>query len=133
MEKYGGHFSRLLDLATGSAVALLGSVLAEFPCFRDGAEFEGRPVTFHKRAQILVMDLWCLFAGMVQRTGFQTNVADPDPYVFLVPGSGSGSISERYGSGYGSESFFSQAKIVRKSNLYSYCFVTFFLLFIFEK
>jgi hypothetical protein len=73
MEKYGGHFSRLLDLAAGSAVALLGSVLAEFPCFRDGAEFEGRPVTFHKRAQILVMDLWCLFAGRVQRTVFQTS------------------------------------------------------------
>jgi hypothetical protein len=34
VEKYGGHFSRLLDLAAGSAVALLGSVLAEFPCFR---------------------------------------------------------------------------------------------------
>jgi hypothetical protein len=40
--------------------------------FRDGAEFEGRPVTFHKRAQILVMDLWCLFAGRVQRLRFQT-------------------------------------------------------------
>ncbi len=37
-------------------------------------------------------------------------VADPDPYVFGAPGSGSGSISQRHGSG----SFYHQAKIVRK-------------------
>jgi hypothetical protein len=51
-------------------------------------------------------------------TAFQTfhifsvlvNVADPDPYVFGPPGSESGSISQRYGSG----SYYHQAKIVRK-------------------
>ncbi len=64
MEKYEGRFGRLLELAAGSAVALLASVLAEFPCFRDGAAFEGRRVTFHKRAQILVSDIWCLFSGI---------------------------------------------------------------------
>ncbi len=49
------------------------------------------------------------------------SVADPDPnpdpsdpYVFGPPGSGSGSISQRYGSGYGSGFFYHQAKIVRK-------------------
>ncbi len=37
---------------------------------------------------------------------------DPsDPYVFGPPGSGSGSISQKYGSG----SFYHQAKIVRKT------------------
>ncbi len=43
-----------------------------------------------------------------------TSVADPDPsdpYVFGPPGSGS--ISQRYGSGSGS--FYHQAKIVRKA------------------
>jgi hypothetical protein len=40
-------------------------------------------------------------------------VADPDPDVFGPPGSGSGSISERSGSG--SVSFYHQAKIVRKA------------------
>jgi hypothetical protein len=41
----------------------------------------------------------------------------PDPLVFGPPGSGSGSISQRYGSGSGSEygSFFHQVKIVRKT------------------
>jgi hypothetical protein len=49
-----------------------------------------------------------------------SGVADPDlnldssdPYVFGSPGSGSGPISQRYGSG--SESYYHQAKIVRKT------------------
>jgi hypothetical protein len=47
----------------------------------------------------------------------QTSVADtdlnPDPHVFGPPGSGS--ISQRYGSGSGSGSFNHHAKIVRKT------------------
>jgi hypothetical protein len=42
------------------------------------------------------------------------SVVDPDssdPYVFGPPGSGSGSISQRYGSAF----FYHQAKIVRKT------------------
>jgi hypothetical protein len=42
-----------------------------------------------------------------------TSVADPDPYVFGPPGSGTGSISQSDGSG--SVSFYHQAKIVRKT------------------
>ncbi len=42
-----------------------------------------------------------------------TCVADLDPYVFGPPGSESGSISQSYG--YGSRSFYHQAKIVRKT------------------
>jgi hypothetical protein len=52
-----------------------------------------------------------------------SSVADPDPsypYVFAPPGSGSVSISQRYGSG----SFYN--KIVGKENVDSYCFVTSF-------
>jgi hypothetical protein len=52
---------------------------------------------------------------LVLRLG--TSVADPypepNPYVFGHPGSGSGSFSTRYGSG--SERFYDQAKIVRKT------------------
>jgi hypothetical protein len=40
------------------------------------------------------------------------SVADPDPHVFGRPESGSGSTSQRYGSGSGS--FYHRAKIVRK-------------------
>ncbi len=39
----------------------------------------------------------------------------PDPHVFGPPGSGSGSISQRYGSRSGSGSFYHQAKKVRKT------------------
>ncbi len=46
---------------------------------------------------------------------------DPDPHDFGPPGSGS--TSQRYGSGSGS--FYHHAKIVRK-NLNSYYFVTLF-------
>ncbi len=47
-----------------------------------------------------------------------SSVADPDPpdpHVFGPPGSGSGSISQRYGSGFGSGSSYHQAKIIRKT------------------
>jgi hypothetical protein len=51
--------------------------------------------------------------------------------VFCAPGSASGSVSHKYGSGSGS--FHHQAKIVRKTMI-RYCFVTTFLLFfIFEE
>ncbi len=57
----------------------------------------------------------------------ETSVADPDPHVFGPPGSGS--TSQRYGSGScsgsGSGSFYHHPKIVRKlKNLDSYYFVT---------
>jgi hypothetical protein len=41
--------------------------------------------------------------------------SDQDPYVFGPPGSGSGSVSRRYGSVSGSGPFYPQAKIVRKT------------------
>jgi hypothetical protein len=46
----------------------------------------------------------------------ESSVADPDPpdpHVFGPPGSGSGSISQKYGSGSGS--FYHQAQKVRKT------------------
>ncbi len=62
-------------------------------------------------------------------------VSDPQgPHVFRPPGSGS--ISQRYGSGSSSGSFYHPIiKQKNKKNLdsYRYCFVTSFGLFIFEK
>ena len=73
VEKYDGRFSRLLELAGGSAAALLQLVLTEFPCYRDSATFHTTPVSFHKRAQILVADIWCLFAGGNRTPRFKCN------------------------------------------------------------
>ena len=42
---------------------LLEIVLEHFECFRDYAIFKGTDVAIHKRAQILVADIWCLFEG----------------------------------------------------------------------
>jgi hypothetical protein len=49
-----------------------------------------------------------------------SGVADPDlnpdlsdPFVFEPPGSGSGPISQRYGFGFGSGSFYHQAKMAK--------------------
>ncbi len=62
-----------------------------------------------------------------------TSVADPDPnsdpHVFGPPGSGSGSISQRYGSGRILLSW----SINSKKILDLYCFVTYFWFFTFEK
>ncbi len=49
------------------------------------------------------------------KNGLLGSVADPDPYDFGPPGSGSGFISQRYGSGSDSGSFYHQAKIVRNN------------------
>ena len=60
---------------------------------------------------------WCSFNGSVADPNLDPD--PPDPRVLGPPGSGSESISQRYGfgSGYGSGSrtFCQQAKIVRKT------------------
>jgi len=62
-EKYDGRFIKLMDACGNSAARLLQLVLDTFPCFRDKAVFMDTEVAFHKRAQILVADIWCLFEG----------------------------------------------------------------------
>ncbi len=57
-------------------------------------------------------------------------VADPDPYVFEPPGSRSGSISLRYGSGSGFGSFYHQAKIIRKTLIPSALWLLFDFLYL---
>jgi hypothetical protein len=45
------------------------------------------------------------------------NPGPPDPHVFGPPGSGS--ISQRYGSGFGFGSFYHQAKIIKKTLIFT--------------
>ncbi|XP_003738070.1 queuosine salvage protein [Galendromus occidentalis] len=63
LEQYGGKFSNCLLQCGNDVDKLLRLVTAEFPSFRDQAVFEGRQVSFYKRAQILVADLWACFEG----------------------------------------------------------------------
>uniref|UniRef100_A0A182YJ85 Queuosine 5'-phosphate N-glycosylase/hydrolase n=1 Tax=Anopheles stephensi TaxID=30069 RepID=A0A182YJ85_ANOST len=72
LDRYGGKFENVVRTCDGSAIKLLQRVVEEFPCFRDeaalkedagdGSSTETR-VSFYKRAQILVGDLWSCFRG----------------------------------------------------------------------
>ncbi|XP_046980222.1 queuosine salvage protein [Schistocerca americana] len=63
MDKYQGSFVNCLKESQNSAQKLLQLVVDNFPCFRDEAEFEGYAVSFYKRAQILIGDIWACFKG----------------------------------------------------------------------
>jgi hypothetical protein len=57
LEACAGRFMACLEAAEWSAPAIVQRVAAGFPSFRDVASYDGRPVPFYKRAQILVSDL----------------------------------------------------------------------------
>jgi len=63
IEKYDGKFESCLLEANHSARRLLRIITDEFPCYRDEAEWNGIGVSFYKRAQILIGDLWAFFGG----------------------------------------------------------------------
>ncbi|CAH2049888.1 unnamed protein product, partial [Iphiclides podalirius] len=63
LDKYNGTFETCVKEAKKSALSLLEIVVNNFPCFRDEAFYKGKHVSFYKRAQILVADLWNFFNG----------------------------------------------------------------------
>lgn len=63
LEAFGGDPGRLLEASSGSAPALVRLVAGAFPSFHDVAVYDGRPVHFYKRAQILAADLHGAFGG----------------------------------------------------------------------
>lgn len=62
-EKYNGTFENCVKQANKSAIKLLEMVVNDFQCFRDEAIYKNQAVSFYKRAQILVADLWNFFDG----------------------------------------------------------------------
>ncbi|XP_045446793.1 queuosine salvage protein [Melitaea cinxia] len=62
-EKYNGTFENCIKEANKSAIKLLEIVVVNFQCFRDEAIYKNQAVSFYKRAQILVADLWNFFDG----------------------------------------------------------------------
>lgn len=60
-EKFDGKFKNVILKADGSARKLLQIIVENFPSFRDQCEYEGRTVSFYKRAQILIADIWACF------------------------------------------------------------------------
>lgn len=63
LKKYDGTFVNCIKEANKSAVGLLKIIVDDFPCFRDESLFEHQKVTFYKRAQILVGDVWSCYNG----------------------------------------------------------------------
>lgn len=55
------RFANLVHAAHQSAASLVNLLVATFPSFRDSHPFDHRTVHLHKRAQILVADIWGCF------------------------------------------------------------------------
>ena len=63
VKDYKNSFVNLLSQCDHSAEKLLGLITSTFKCFQDESEFDGKRVSFYKRAQILVSDIWACFEG----------------------------------------------------------------------
>lgn len=63
LEKYNGTFLECVKQSNGSALKLLDIIVKDFVCFRDDGVYRGQKVSFYKRAQIVVADIWACFKG----------------------------------------------------------------------
>lgn len=61
LEKYDGSFEKLVKEANGNCEKLTQLIVDNFKCFRDESQYNGKSVSFYKRAQILVGDIWSCF------------------------------------------------------------------------
>jgi len=62
-ERFGGRFTRLIEMAGGDAIKLVGLVVDNFPSYEDISPYDGRKIVFRKRAQLLVSDTYHVFEG----------------------------------------------------------------------
>lgn len=63
LNKYDGNFESVVKNCGNSAENLLKTIVQDFPCFRDEADYNGQRVSIYKRAQILVGDIWACYKG----------------------------------------------------------------------
>lgn len=61
LKKFDGTFMNCVFQANNSAVKLVKMVVENFECFKDEGRYKLHYVSFYKRAQILVGDLWACF------------------------------------------------------------------------
>ena len=74
---YNNSFTNFISQCDHSAKKLLGLITSTFSCFQDESEFDGTKVSFYKRAQILISDIWACFEG--QGWGCFTDI----PYITM--------------------------------------------------
>ncbi|EPY82404.1 kinesin family member 27 isoform 3-like protein [Camelus ferus] len=63
LEKFEGSFLNCVRKSEKSAQKLMHLVVESFPSYRDVTQFEGKRISFYKRAQILVADTWSVLEG----------------------------------------------------------------------
>ncbi|XP_072289701.1 queuosine 5'-phosphate N-glycosylase/hydrolase [Eucyclogobius newberryi] len=61
--EHGGSFRSFINRAGNDARKMVQLVTEHIPSYRDQATYQGRALSFHKRAQILVADLWGVMAA----------------------------------------------------------------------
>lgn len=62
-EKYKGDFANFLEKANKDSLNLLEMIVSSFSSFDDSAVYKGYRVLFHKRAQLLISDIYRTFKG----------------------------------------------------------------------
>ncbi|XP_072051290.1 queuosine 5'-phosphate N-glycosylase/hydrolase-like isoform X3 [Amphiura filiformis] len=62
-EKFRGSFVNCIIQCNGSASELLKLITENFSSYRDTATYQNQTVSFYKRAQILIADIWACFEG----------------------------------------------------------------------
>uniref|UniRef100_A0A6I8NXP2 Queuosine 5'-phosphate N-glycosylase/hydrolase n=1 Tax=Ornithorhynchus anatinus TaxID=9258 RepID=A0A6I8NXP2_ORNAN len=63
LDRFGGSFLHCVRQSGLSALRLMQLVVESFPSYRDEAVFQGKRISFYKRAQILVADTWSVLEG----------------------------------------------------------------------
>lgn len=61
--EYCGEFSNLVSKAKEDAIKLLNLIIETFPSFEDISFYKGQKISFYKRAQLLVADIYQAFNG----------------------------------------------------------------------
>ncbi|XP_033829285.1 queuosine salvage protein [Periophthalmus magnuspinnatus] len=61
--EHGGSFRSFISQAGNDAQRMVELITERIPSYRDQAVYQGRVLSFHKRAQILVSDLWGVMAA----------------------------------------------------------------------
>ncbi len=63
LEKFDGQVQNIIKAADNDALKLLDIIITHFPSFNDSLMYQGKEVFFHKRAQLLVGDIYNIFNG----------------------------------------------------------------------
>lgn len=63
LKKYSGDFTKFVESAAGNGLQFLDLIIKILPSFNDVAQYNGKPIYFYKRAQLLIEDIYQTFGG----------------------------------------------------------------------